>query len=177
MVPGDRIELSTPGFSPARTDVRRRPQRSAIVFAQAVTRRLTSTIISFSGRGSEDTGFWVVLPLPALHEAPVAATSGRPCGCPAGPMRTAIVVICAVVSTCPGSALAQRSERNDETGRSQGQLCGSRGLWKGLHPIRVCERALWPGTWQHLRKASPMHPHEEDKPWRARLTSSAAASA
>jgi hypothetical protein len=68
---GDRIELSTPGLSPERTDVRRRPQRSAIVFAQAITTRLTSTIISFSGRGSEDTGFWVVLPLPALHEAPV----------------------------------------------------------------------------------------------------------
>jgi hypothetical protein len=32
VVPRDRIELSTPGFSVERTDVRRRPLRSTIVF-------------------------------------------------------------------------------------------------------------------------------------------------
>ena len=176
MVPGDRIELSTPGFSPARTDVRRRPQRSAIVFAQAVTRRLASTIISFSGRGSDDTG---------LGSSPPSCvkrgSSGRDeCSslwAPSGPDAHCDRRHLLRRVDLPRRRLAQRRERNDETGRSQGQLCGSRGLWKGLHPIRVCERALWPGTWQHLRKASPMHPHEEDKPWRARLTSSAAASA
>jgi hypothetical protein len=43
-VPSDRIELSTPGVPVARTDVRRRPQRSTIVFTQAVKSGLASTV-------------------------------------------------------------------------------------------------------------------------------------
>jgi hypothetical protein len=44
VVPRDRIELSTPGFSAARTDVRRRPQRSIIVFTEPLKARLTCAI-------------------------------------------------------------------------------------------------------------------------------------
>jgi hypothetical protein len=44
VVPRDRIELSTPGFSATRTDVRRRPWRSTIVFVRTVKGRLASTV-------------------------------------------------------------------------------------------------------------------------------------
>ena len=44
VVPRDRIELSTPGFSAARTDVRRCPQTSIIVFTLDLKSRVTSGV-------------------------------------------------------------------------------------------------------------------------------------
>jgi hypothetical protein len=44
VVPRDRIELSTPGFSAARTDVRRCPQKSIIVFTHDVKSPMASGV-------------------------------------------------------------------------------------------------------------------------------------
>ena len=44
MVPRDRIELSTPGFSAARTDVRRCPQKSIIVFTHDLKSPVASAV-------------------------------------------------------------------------------------------------------------------------------------
>jgi hypothetical protein len=44
VVPRDRIELSTPGFSAARTDVRRCPQKSTIVFTHGLKSRVASGV-------------------------------------------------------------------------------------------------------------------------------------
>src|ERR1700692_4474447 len=76
----DRIELSTPGFSATRTDARRRPGRSTIVFMRTAKGRLASTVyhqcprtkvsakVSFSGPHSfagrpleDDCPEWIIV--------------------------------------------------------------------------------------------------------------------